>query len=127
MGTHKAERRGLITHERAVGNAVVLAAAGELDMVTAPQFEEHVGRVLERRPAALIVDLTRVDFLGSVGIGILMHAYNECGTEMAYAVVADGPATSRPMHLLAVDEVIDVYPTMTDATRALGISEARTG
>ena len=117
----------MITHERALGNAVVLAAAGELDMVTAPQFEEHVGRVLERRPAALIVDLTRVDFLGSVGIGILMHAHNECGTAMAYAVVADGPATSRPMHLLAVDEVIDVYPTMTDATRALGISEARAG
>jgi anti-sigma B factor antagonist len=127
MGIHKSERRGLITHERVIGDAVILAAAGEVDMVTAPQFEEHVDRVLQRQPAALIIDLTRVDFLGSVGIGILMHAHNECGASIAYAVVADGPATSRPMHLLAVDKVIDVHPTVIDATRALGLSEARVG
>ena len=35
----------------------------------------------------------------------------------ALRVAADGPATSRPIHLVGVEQIIDLYPTVTDALR----------
>ena len=46
----------------------VLAVGGEIDMVTAPQFEKAIDDVLADDPATLVIDLTEVTFLASVGL-----------------------------------------------------------
>ncbi|GAA1430929.1 STAS domain-containing protein [Mycobacterium cookii] len=112
--------------EQDAGVAVVLSAAGTIDMVTAPQFQVHVDSVLSREPSALIIDLSRVEFLGSAGIGVLINVHNNAG-DMAYAVAADGPATSRPLHLLGIGDLIHIYPSVADAIRELGLAAGETG
>jgi anti-sigma B factor antagonist len=53
---------------------VVIAVAGEVDMVTAPQLVE----CLQEHPATnVVVDLSQVTFLDSSGITALVHGYNE--------------------------------------------------
>lgn len=112
--------------EQASEIADVLAAIGTIDLLTAPQFQQHVNLAVSRQPAALIIDLSRVDFLGSAGIGVLINTYNQVG-EMPYAVVADGPATSRPLHILSIDAFIGIYRTVADAIVGLGLAEAEAG
>ena len=46
----------------------VLAVGGEIDMVTAPQFEKAIDDVLADDPATLVIDLTEVTFLASEGL-----------------------------------------------------------
>ena len=82
----------------------MLTVAGDIDMVTAPQLRVHVDAVLLRRPPAFIIDLSHVEFLGSAGIGVLVQVHNS-DRDMSYAVVARGPATSRPLHLLGLDKM----------------------
>jgi anti-anti-sigma factor len=64
------------------------------------------------------VDLTGVDFLSSAGISLLVETHHlTARTATMLRVAADGPATSRPMRSIGVDQIVDVYPTVTEAIR----------
>ena len=94
---------------------VVLSVGGEIDLVTAPALEEAIGGVVADNPAALVIDLSAVDFLGSVGLKILAATYEKLGDAAEFGVVARGPATRRPIHLTGLDKTFSLYPTLDDA------------
>jgi anti-sigma B factor antagonist len=97
------------------GRTVVLSVSGSLDMLTSPNLEIAVDSALSKGPSALIVDLTDVDFLASHGMGVLVATHHRVGADVAYLVVADGPATARPLTLIGISEIIDIYPTLSQA------------
>jgi anti-sigma B factor antagonist len=93
----------------------VLSIGGEIDLVTAPALEEAIGGVVAENPTALIIDLSGVEFLGSVGLKILAATYEKLGSSAEFGVVARGPATRRPIHLTGLDKTFPLYPTLDDA------------
>lgn len=93
----------------------VLSIGGEIDLVTAPSLEEAIGAVVADNPSALIIDLSGVDFLGSVGLKILAATFEKIGDHAEFGVVARGPATRRPIHLTGLDKTFPLYPTLDDA------------
>jgi anti-sigma B factor antagonist len=93
----------------------VLSIGGEIDLVTAPALEEAIGGVVVESPTALIIDLSGVEFLGSVGLKILAATYEKVGNSAEFGVVARGPATRRPIHLTGLDKTFPLYPTLDDA------------
>lgn len=101
--------------ERQVGGVAIVAAEGAVDMLTAPQLQETVSAVLQRKPAGLIIDMSDVEFLGSAGMQVLVIARNELDDDTRFAVVADGPATSRPLKITGITEFIDVFSSLDDA------------
>ncbi|HEY9310955.1 STAS domain-containing protein [Williamsia sp.] len=107
------------------GGIVVLAVRGSIDVLTAPQLSDAVNDAMTATPTALIIDISAVDFLSSAGMTTLVTAHENIAPTGVLAVVADGPATSRPMHLVGLDKTIAVYPTVDDAVARLG-EERRT-
>ena len=99
---------------------VVLSVDGEVDMVTAPHLGRAICEALERSATALVIDLTDVTFLASVGMSVLVAA-QEAADAMAvrFAVVADGVVTRRPIRLLGLDAVLALHPALDDALRAV--------
>jgi anti-anti-sigma factor len=95
-------------------------------MVTAPQLQVHVDTVLSRRPTALVIDLSLVEFLGSAGISVLVQVRNDA-VDMPFVVVAHGPATSRPLQLLGIDKVFPIYPCVADAINGLRLATDEVG
>ncbi|ORB84530.1 anti-anti-sigma factor [Mycobacterium kansasii] len=93
----------------------VLSIGGEIDLVTAPALEEAIGGVVADNPSALIIDLSGVEFLGSVGLKILASTYEKLGSAAQFGVVARGPATRRPIHLTGLDKTFALYPTLDEA------------
>jgi anti-sigma B factor antagonist len=98
---------------------VVLAVSGELDLVTAPDLSESVALVLEKSPSAVVIDLSDVGFLASAGMSLLASTHQQLGSDAGFAVVADGPATGRPLTLVGLDEVFGIYATVDEAFVAL--------
>ena len=94
---------------------VIIRCAGVLDMLTSPQLEREIATALGKQPTSLIVDLTEVDFLASCGMSALIGCHDECTPKVRFTVVADGPATSRPMELIGLTSIIDVCPTLEAA------------
>lgn len=96
-------------------DAVVLAVSGEVDMLSAPQLAEALHTALAARPAALVVDLTKVEFLASAGMSVLVNGQADVVPPTRFAVVADGPATSRPIKLMGIDGLLSLHRTLDSA------------
>jgi anti-anti-sigma factor len=93
----------------------VVSVSGEIDLVTAPALEQAISAVVAKGPTALVIDLSAVDFLGSVGLKILAATYEKLAKTAEYGVVARGPATRRPIHLTGLDKTFSLYPTLEEA------------
>jgi anti-sigma B factor antagonist len=102
-----------------VGEVAIVTVSGVIDALTAPQFEEALRAAVANKPEGLIVDLTAVDFLASAGMGVLVAAHDEADDGTRFGVVADGPATSRPLKLVGIADIVPLYATLDDALAAL--------
>jgi anti-sigma B factor antagonist len=102
----------------------VVAVGGEIDLSTAPAFEAAVATALNEQPAVLVIDLSDVTFMASVGLRILVATQEELSESVQVAVVANNPATSRPIEMTGLHEIISLYPTLDDA---LASEKRRTG
>ena len=111
---------GCVISEEWFGRTVVLGASGVIDMLTSPQLEASIEKSLKKNPAAIIVDLTGVDFLASAGMGVLVAARDQAASDVGFGVVASGPATSRPLKLVGLADIIGLYSTLDEARTALG-------
>lgn len=105
--------------ERRDGEISVVTVSGTVDMLTAPRLEEAIRSATKSSPSAVVVDLTRVDFLASAGMGVLVASHNALQPSVRFAVVADSPATSRPLKLVGIAEVVDLFATVDEALSAL--------
>lgn len=106
---------GFSVRTESVGDAVVLSVAGEVDMATAPTLEESIKTALERGPAVLVVDLSRVDFLASAGMSVLIGGNQQAGDMTSFRLVATGNATLRPMELTGIAAEFSIHPTRDQA------------
>ena len=108
-----------VVRETSVNEVAIVAASGVIDMLTAPQLEEALRAALDKKPANLVVDLTEVEFLASAGMGVLVAAHDEAGTATRLRVVADGPATSRPLKLVGIADIVPLFATLDEAVASL--------
>ncbi|WP_246195483.1 STAS domain-containing protein [Halopolyspora algeriensis] len=97
------------------GREAVLPVAGDVDMVTAPKFEEALTSTLNERPEKLVVELTEVDFFASAGLSALVAAYQQAEGNTELCVVAPNTATARPLQVTALDRRIPVHASRQEA------------
>jgi anti-sigma B factor antagonist len=102
------------------GGVAVVSIGGEIDLSTAPAFEAVVAEALAEDPPVLVIELSEVTFMASVGLRILAATQEKVGKSIQLAVVADHAAASRPMQLTGLDNLISLYPTVDEALTALG-------
>jgi anti-sigma B factor antagonist len=105
--------------ERQIGEVAVVATAGVVDMLTAPQLEEAIRAALGKKPSGLVVDLTAVEFLASAGMGVIVAAHEEKDAATTFCIVAEGPATSRPLKLVGIADIVPMYASLDEALSAL--------
>jgi len=117
MNIHKASRATKFsTGESWVGRVVVVSVSGDLDALTAPDLAAAIQAGVRQKPDALIVDLSNVQFLASAGMGVLIASGRDIGP-VRFGVVADGPATRRPLALIGIDTMVAVHYTLDEAVR----------
>lgn len=98
------------------GDAVVLAVSGEVDLLSAPVLGKEITAALDGVPALLVIDLTDVSFLASIGITALLEARRQARPGTQVRVVA--PAQSvveRTLRLTGLIEALAVTSTRADA------------
>jgi anti-anti-sigma factor len=68
-------------------DASVIAVAGELDLSTVPALRGALSGAAERGVSRLVIDLTEVSFIDSVGVGAVLHAKRRLPEDGRLAVV----------------------------------------
>lgn len=97
------------------GTAVVLRVAGELDLVTTPILSEASTRALRSRPPVLVIDLTDVTFLASIGMSAIVAAHEAGGDHTKVRVVGGSRDTLRPIRVTGLDNLLSIYPDLSSA------------
>src|ERR1700722_1205454 len=98
----------------------VVSIGGEIDSSTAPAFEAVIAEALEEDPPVLVVELSEVIFMASVGLRILAATQEKVGKSIQIAVVTDNAAASRPMPRAGLEKTVSLYPRVDEALTAMG-------
>lgn len=97
------------------GETVVLAVGGDVDLYTVSRLTEALELVLRDRPAVLVVDLSEVEFFGSVGLTALLAADDQAAGRTRLRVVAASRVTLGPLQVTGLDKKLAVYPNRVAA------------
>jgi anti-sigma B factor antagonist len=95
----------------------VVAAPAEIDSTTAGQLRMVLLRTAARRPAAVVVDMTRTRFCDSAGLTVLVRAHQRAvadGGELR-VVIPGGGAVARVFAITSLDRVIPVFGSLDEA------------
>jgi anti-sigma B factor antagonist len=106
-----------INRESADG-AIIVTVEGELDMLTTPRLRAAVSEALdEAMGEPVVLDLTKITFLGSPGLAALVEAVRQArqlGGPLRI-VVDNARPVIRPIELTGLDDVLALYETVEEA------------
>jgi anti-anti-sigma factor len=98
----------------------VVEVAGEVDLVSSEPLNAVLTAQLDQRPAGLVVDLTKIVFLGSAGINVLVDTAERARDHgVALVVAADHRAVLRPLRITGAYEMLSIRPSLDLALTAL--------
>ena len=83
----------IVSGPREVRGWSLMVVQGEIDLSTAPELREAIGKAIEQGADKLAIDLRDVSFMDSMGLGVLIGArrrLHESGRQFAL-ICADGP------------------------------------
>ena len=113
----------LVVTRRATAGCQVVRAAGEVDMATAARLEAALSDAARRAraPGAVVVDLTGIHYLGSVGVSLLTACERRCTQAgVGFRVVAAEGRARGVLNMACTDLVLysDLAAAMPPAARA---------
>lgn len=104
---------------RTVAEYTVLEVGGEVDVYTAPGLRERLIELIDAGSRRVVVDLGRVDFLDSTGLGVLVGALKRLrATGGTLALVCDKEPILKIFRITALDQVFPLFPTVEAAAGA---------
>jgi anti-sigma B factor antagonist len=95
----------------------VLPLEGEIDLHVSPQISASLAAIVKRKPATVVVDLSKVTYIDSSGLAVLIEAMQNVGGYGGKFALAGLQETVRPIFEIArLDQVFRIFP---DADAAL--------
>jgi anti-sigma B factor antagonist len=88
-------------------DAVVLALRGELDLTSAPQFEQEVRAAAERHPRRMVIDLSGLEFMDSTGLRALLMARERAQENAHQLALRRGPR--QVQRVLELTKTLDAF------------------
>lgn len=101
--------------------ASAISLAGELDISTVPRIENRLFEAL-RSHRAVLMDLTRLTFIDSSGIGLLIQAHRLAAREdggRLHTVIAPDSQVDRVFRLAGIDRALSIHLDRGAATAAV--------
>ena len=104
---------------RTVAEHTVLEVGGEVDVYTAPRLRERLVELVDGGARDVVVDLSRVDFLDSTGLGVLVGALKRLRSAGGtFGLVCAKEPLLKIFRITALDQVFPIYPSIEAATAA---------
>jgi anti-sigma B factor antagonist len=100
-----------IRHAAGDEGRTVVAAEGQVDLATAPQLAAALAQAQRAGAREIVADLTKVDFLDSVGVRVLVEAAREAAQVNASVSVQGATGwVARVLEITGVDDYLRVIP-----------------
>lgn len=100
---------------------MIVRVAGEIDLNSHLDLRSELldACTAVSPPAQLVVDLTGVEFLSSVGLSELLTAHELASSQRTpMRLVVTQRLVLRPIQVTGLDRKLDIYPSVEEALRA---------
>ncbi|MEN6357525.1 MAG: STAS domain-containing protein [Armatimonadota bacterium] len=94
---------------------------GEVDVYTAPQLKQQIINILEDGTKELMVNLTKVDYLDSTALGVLIGGLKRMReVDGNMVLICPSPRIRRVFEITGLDKIFDIYNSEEDAREVMG-------
>jgi anti-sigma B factor antagonist len=108
----------LLISNTTVARALVIHVDGELDVYTAPLLKEAVDSALAQGHVEMVVDLTRVGFIDSTALGVLVGSLRRARAEDGdLRLVMNDPHLEKMFRITGFDSMFSIHRSVEDAIR----------
>ncbi|WP_170783069.1 STAS domain-containing protein [Ruegeria lacuscaerulensis] len=94
---------------------IITVHCDRIDAAMAIQFKEEMRQEAEGGAARVVLDLTRVEFIDSSGLGAIVAAMKQLGSDRRLDLAGLHPFVEKVFRLTRMDTVFKLYPTLGDA------------
>ena len=94
-----------------IGTTDIVTVRGEIDIVSAPEFEKKLSTV----GSTIVVDLRHLDFMDSSGLAVLLRRHAMLDESSELRLVVKPGIIERLFEVSGIDKVFPIYPDMEAA------------
>jgi anti-sigma B factor antagonist len=106
----------LSLNHRKEGDHTVLEVGGEVDVYTAPKLRERLVELVSDGHHQLIVDMTKVEFLDSTGLGVLVGGLKRVRShDGSLALVCNQERILKIFRITGLTKVFPIYDSLDEA------------
>ena len=96
-------------------NIVVFTFKGQLDAFSEKQFKTFITNNLKKNPLPFVIDLSKIDFLDSSGLGALVQTSKECKKLKLNLSVVGNSRVAQTIKLVRLGDFLNLKDTFEDA------------
>ena len=101
------------------GDTHVVTLRGAVRLEGADDLAAELLLLIRRSSPHLILDLTELEFLSSIGIGAIVSAHNQARQLSGrVGMVNPTPAIAAMLRLTRIDRLVPIFPTLESARQA---------
>ncbi|CAN5591666.1 anti-sigma factor antagonist BldG [soil metagenome] len=101
---------------RSEGDRTILEVGGEVDVYTAPKLRERLVELVGEGHYKIIVDMTKVEFLDSTGLGVLVGGLKRVRShDGTLALVCNQERILKIFRITGLTKVFPMFDTLDEA------------
>jgi anti-sigma B factor antagonist len=98
----------------------VVALSGEVDVYTSPRVKQEIVDLLNRGLTRIIVDTTKVEYLDSTGLGVLIGGLKRSRERDGdLRLICNNPRILRIFEITGLTKIFDIHNSETEALEAV--------
>jgi len=101
------------------GIAVVTVTAGRLDANIAPDLKDVIRNVIEGGTSRIMLDLQRVQFMDSSGLGAVISSFKLTGQKGEFVICNMNEPVREIFTLTHMDRLFEIYPNADEGLQKM--------
>ncbi|WP_181703151.1 STAS domain-containing protein [Chthonobacter albigriseus] len=98
---------------------LVIAPVGRLDSTNAPIFDQRLSTTLERGDTAIVIDLSALDYISSIGLSVLLSVAKKVRRlEGRVALAGMNDRIRSVVEISGFTRIFEIHPTVETAVAA---------
>lgn len=100
------------------GDATILSLRGEIDVYTAPRLRQTIVDLVDGGATRLVVDMEKVDFLDSTGLGVLVEGLKRVKSrDGSLSLVATQDKILKIFDITGLNKAFLIHASVNDALK----------
>ena len=100
-------------------NIIVFTFKGQLDAFSEKQFKTFITNSIKNDPLSFVIDLSKIDFVDSSGLGALVQTSKECKKlKLGFSVVGNS-RVAQTIKLVRLGDFLNLKDTLEEALQYL--------